>query len=471
MAKDDRFRITFLGAARTVTGSMHRLDVREHGFLVDCGMFQGRRNESVHRNRHLPLKAVEADALLLTHAHIDHSGNIPTLVKRGFSGNIHCTNATADLCGAMLKDSARLQMADARWLNEKHAEDPDWEDIEPLYDEEDVKRAMDRFIPHDYEEVFELSPVVNARFIDAGHVLGSASAIIDVKLNGHRRRVAFSGDIGRRNMPILRDPVPPRNPDYVVMETTYGNRMHAPSEQMQDQLLDVIQTARARGGKIIIPSFALERTQEIVFALNQLRKSKRLDSIPVYVDSPLAINLTQVFRQHSECYDSETIAFDDAHGDPFGFDMLTFVNSVDESKQLNEKPGPMIIISASGMCEGGRIVHHLRNSVEDDKNTIVIVGYMAQHTLGRRIVERRPRVRIFGVERDLYAQVRVLNAFSAHADRDELLWWTDCCGQQVRQHFLVHGDEDQSEAFQGHLELRKKKAVVPHENETFDLTY
>jgi metallo-beta-lactamase family protein len=471
MAKDDRFRITFLGAARTVTGSMHRLDVREHGFLVDCGMFQGKRGEAMHRNRNLPKKAIEADDLLLTHAHIDHSGNIPTLVKRGFQGNIHCTSATADLCRAMLKDSARLQMQDARWLNSQHEDDPNWEDIEPLYREEDVDRALQRFVPHDYDEVFELSPVVRAHFIDAGHVLGSASAIIDVKLNGHRRRVAFSGDIGRRNMPILRDPVPPRNPDYVVMETTYGNRMHAKAERMQDQLLEVINVARKKGGKIIIPSFALERTQEVVFALNQLKKSKRLDPIPVYVDSPLAVNLTEVFRQHEECYDAHTLAFDDAHGDPFGFDMLTLVQSVDESKRLNTMPGPMIIISASGMCEGGRIVHHLRNAIEDDKNTIVIVGYQAQHTLGRRIVERRNRVKIFGVERDLYAEVRVLNAFSAHADRDELLWWTDQCGKQVRQFFLVHGDEDQSEAFQGHLAKRHQKGVVPRENETIDLEY
>jgi metallo-beta-lactamase family protein len=471
MAKDDRFRLTFLGAARTVTGSMHRLEVRDRAFLVDCGMYQGRRHDATHRNRHLPNKATEADDVLLTHAHIDHSGNIPTLVKRGFKGNIHCTHATAELCGAMLKDSARLQMHDARWLNKKHADDPDWEDIEPLYREEDVDRAMERFIPHDYDEVFELSPVVHAHFIDAGHVLGSASAIVDVKLNGHRRRVAFSGDIGRRNLPILRDPTPPHNPDYVVMETTYGNRMHAPAPRMQDQLLDAIDTARARGGKIIIPSFALERTQEVVFALNQLRKSGRLKPIPVYVDSPLAVNLTEIFRRHDECYDAETMAFDNSHGDPFGFDMLTLVQSVEESKRLNAAPGPMIIISASGMCEGGRIVHHLRNSVENDKNMVIIVGYMAQHTLGRRIVERRDRVKIFGVERDLYAEVRVLNAFSAHADRDELLWWVDNCGQQVRQFFLVHGDEDQSEAFQEHLEKRHRKALVPRENQSVDLDY
>lgn len=471
MSKEDRFRISFLGAAGTVTGSMHMLEVRDQAFLVDCGMFQGRRKDADHRNRNIPKKATAANDLLLTHAHIDHSGNLPTLVKRGFKGNIHCTRATADLCAAMLKDSARIQEHDARWWNKKHVDDPDWVEIEPLYDEEDAERALERFIPHDYDKEFQLSDCVRANFIDAGHVLGSASAIVDVKLNGHRRRVAFSGDIGRRNLPILRDPVPPDHPDYVVMETTYGNRMHAAAAGMQDQLLDAINVARARGGKIIIPSFALERTQEIVFALNQLRKSNRLKPIPVYVDSPLAVNLTGVFRNHDECYDAETVAFDDAHGDPFGFDMLTLTQSVDESKALNTMDGPMIIISASGMCEGGRIVHHLRNSVEDPKNMVIIVGYQAQHTLGRRIVERRQRVKIFGVERDLIAEVRVLNAFSAHADRDELLWWVDQCGSQVRSFFLVHGDPDQSEAFAKHLASRNRKGVVPKEGDTIDLEY
>ena len=254
MKHDDRFRLTFLGAAGTVTGSMHLLDVREKSFLVDCGLFQGRRSEANHRNRNVPRAAIEAEDVLLTHAHIDHSGNLPNLVKRGFKGSIHCTSATADLCAAMLRDAARIQVHDAKWWNRKHRDDPDWVDIEPIYDEEDAERALDRFTPHDYDEVFELMPGVTARFIDAGHVLGSASAIVDVKLNGHRRRVSFSGDIGRRNLPILRDPTPPEVPDYVVMETTYGNRLHADVVEMQDQLLDAIETVRKRGGKILIPS-------------------------------------------------------------------------------------------------------------------------------------------------------------------------------------------------------------------------
>jgi metallo-beta-lactamase family protein len=312
---------------------------------------------------------------------------------------------------------------------------------------------------------------VTVRFIDAGHVLGSASVLVDVKLNGHRRRLAFSGDIGRRDLPILRDPTIPEKPDYVVMESTYGNRSHAPVQRMDDQLLDAIRTAAGRGGKIVIPSFALERTQEIVFALNRLIRGGRLEPLPVYLDSPLATNLTEVFRRHPECYDREAAAFDRAHGDPFGFGMLTMVESVDQSKRLNDMSGPMIIISASGMCEGGRVVHHLRNSVENPNNMVIIVGYQAQHTLGRRIVERRPRVKIFGVERDLHAEVRVLNSFSAHADKDELLRWAEACGRQVQRFFLVHGDPDQCQALGERLEQRGLDAQVPARGDQADIDY
>lgn len=472
MKNKDRFRLTFLGAAGTVTGSMHLLEVRDRSYLVDCGLYQGRRSESSHRNRNMPRRAREADTVLLTHAHIDHSGNLPTLVKQGFTGAIHCTAATLDLCRAMLRDSARIQMNDARWLNRKYEDDPTWEPIEPIYDEDDAERALERFVPHRYNEPFELAPEVTVQFVDAGHVLGSASAMVDVKLNGHRRRVSFSGDIGRRNLPILCDPVPPEHSDYVVMESTYGDRLHADVVEMQDQLLEAIETVRARGGKMLVPSFALERTQEIVYALNHLRKSGRLKPIPIFVDSPLAVGLTGVFQKHRECYDAETVAWGLDHGDPFAFPTLKLVRSTEDSKALNDAKGPMIIISASGMCEGGRVVHHLRNTIDDFKNMVLIVGYQAQHTLGRRIVERRKRVKIFGVERALNAEVRVLNAFSAHADREELLWWAGECGGQVRQFFLVHGDPDQSEALARHIDDRlRRPSLVPKEGQTVDLEY
>ncbi len=471
MAKENRFRLTFLGAAQTVTGSMHLLEVGPRSLLVDCGLYQGRRNKSRHRNRHISSKACEADAVLLTHAHIDHCGNLPSLVKRGFEGPIHATAATADLCQHMLRDSARIHMSDAAWLNKKNRDNPDWEELEPLYTEEDAEKALSRFEPHAYEEEFELWPGVRTHFIDAGHVLGSATVLVDVKFHGHRRRVAFSGDIGRRKLPILRDPKPPEHADYVVIESTYGNRTHDAVEQMGQQLMEAINTARDRGGKVIMPSFSLERTQEVVFALNRLMTQGKLAPLPVYVDSPLTVNLTEVFRRHPECYDEETNKWDMEHGDPFGFGMLKMVESVDESKALNHLDHPALIISASGMCEGGRIVHHLRNNIEDSKNMVLIVGYQAQHTLGRRIVERRQQVKIFGVPRDLNAEVRVLNSFSAHADRDELLWWAEKCGQQVRRFFTVHGDPDQCSALGGHLEKRGMKATTPARNDRVDLEY
>ena len=462
--------IKFLGAARTVTGSMHLLKVGGRSLLVDCGMFQGRRSEAIEKNRNLPKDAARADALVLTHAHIDHSGVIPRLVKDGFKGKIYCTDATADLCRAMLHDSARIQVNDAKWLNKKNRKDRDWETLEPLYDEEDAEAALQLFEPQAYHSNFSPFDGVTVKLYDAGHILGSASALVEVSESGKQScRVAFSGDIGRRNLPILRDPQPPEGADYVVMESTYGSRTHAPVERMHDQLLEAIEKTRKRGGKIIIPSFALERTQEVVYAINRLIQSGRMKPLPVFLDSPLAINLTEIFRRHDECYDSETNAFDYTTGDPFGFGSLSSTPTVEESKALNNVKEPCIIISASGMCEFGRIVHHLRNNIENPKNMVVIVGYQAQHTLGRRIVERRPQVKIFGVKRPLRAEVKVLNAFSAHADRDELLWWADECGPQVKRYFCVHGDEDQCTALSSQLVERGRKTHVPSQGEEVEL--
>lgn len=469
MSKVDRLGIRFLGAAQTVTGSMHLLEVGSSSLLVDCGMVQGRRRQSIQSNRNPPRAAVDAGAVVLTHAHIDHSGNLPGLVKAGFKGKIHCTSATADLCQYMLLDSAHIQESDAAWLNRKHGKEPGWEEVIPLYTEADAKAAIERFEPHGYEETFSPIPGPNLSFLDAGHILGSASVVVDVATTFGPRRVVFSGDIGRRNLPILRDPTPPTDADFVVMESTYGNRVHAAVQQMQEQLAQAIESARQRGGKVLIPSFSLERTQEIVYALNQLMQDGSLAPIPVYLDSPLAVSLTEVFRRHEECFDAETAAFDKSHGDPFGFDMLRMVTSVEESKKLNRLGEPAVIISASGMCEAGRIVHHLRNNIEDENATVLIVGYQAQHTLGRRLVEGRDKVRIFGVERDVLAKVRVLNAFSAHADRDELLWWASACGKNVRKFFLVHGDPDQCEALGKHLKAQGRQAHVPSLGESVEL--
>jgi metallo-beta-lactamase family protein len=444
-------QIRFLGAAQTVTGSMHRLETDSGSILIDCGLFQGRREESRQKNAHLPREAIEADALILTHAHIDHSGSIPTLCKRGFAGTIWATPATRDLCAYMLRDSARIQEQDARYLNEKFGKDPDWKRIEPLYDDEDAVAALKRFVGVPYGRSFEPLPGVKASFLDAGHILGSAGVMIELNDHGTQRRVMFSGDIGRKNMPILRDPELPQPPvDVVLMESTYGNRVHGDIQSMHDDLARVVGETVARGGKVIVPSFAVGRTQEIIYALAQLVAQKRLPDVPVFIDSPLSVNVTSVFRLHPDCFDTETRAHLEEHGDPFEFAGLRYVSSREESIRLNDLRSPAVIIASSGMCEAGRVLHHIRNNCEDPRNTIMIVGFQAQHTLGRRIVEKRPRIKVLGVERDLHAQVRVMNAFSAHADKNDLRAYAHSCGKDTRI-FLVHGEPESQEALQAQL--------------------
>jgi metallo-beta-lactamase family protein len=453
--------IRFLGAAQAVTGSMHRLDTDAGSILVDCGLFQGRRDESRQKNSHLPDAAQRADTLILTHAHIDHSGSIPTLVKRGFSGRIWATPATRDLCAYMLRDSAHIQEQDARYLNAKFADDPAWKRVEPLYDDEDAVRALTFFQGVPYHSGFEPLPGVKATFLDAGHILGSAGVMIEASSRGKPVRVMFSGDIGRKDMPILRDPELPGPPvDVVLMESTYGNRAHGDIHSMHDDLARTVSETVARGGKVIVPAFAVGRTQEIIYALAQLAAEKRIPEVPIFIDSPLSVNVTSVFRLHPECFDAETRAHLEAHGDPFSFPGVRYVQSVEESKRLNELRSPAILIASSGMCEAGRVLHHLRNNVEDPRNTIMIVGFQAQHTLGRRIVERRPRIRILGVERDLHAQVKVFNAFSAHADKNDLREYARACGPQA--HFaLVHGEPEAQEALSATLRSDGLRVDVP----------
>src|SRR5689334_4424986 len=463
-------RLTFLGAAREVTGSMFVLELASGSLLVDCGFFQGRREESRRRNRSIPRAAIAADAAILTHAHIDHSGSLPTLVKAGFAGSIYATPATRDLCVCMLRDSARIQQADAAYLNRKYADDPDHTTVEPVYDEEDVFRALGQFVSIPYERPFQPLPGVTGRFLNAGHILGSAEVVLEVQEHGTTRRIVFSGDLGRKGLPIISDPQYPEPPiDDVVMESTYGDRLHGNISQMHDDLERVVREAVQRGGKIIVPAFAVGRTQELVYALNELKRQGRLPPIRIFVDSPLAINVTEVFKLHPECFDAEARAFIDKHGDIFGFDGIQYVSSREESIALNHLAGPAMIISAAGMAEAGRVLHHLRNHVEDERNTILIVGFMAQHTLGRRLAERRPRVRIWGVERDLRAHVEVLDAFSAHADRNDLLMYAEKCGQPTRRFFLVHGEPGGQESLAEAMRKRGFRVEIPERGQSVEL--
>jgi metallo-beta-lactamase family protein len=460
-------KLTFFGAAEEVTGSMFLLELEAGTLLVDCGLFQGRRAEARERNRRLPAAVVAADAAILTHAHIDHSGNLPTLVKAGFRGAIHATLATYDLCAYMLRDAARIQEGDAAYLNRKYADEPDFEPVVPLYEEEDAVRALERFVAVPYHLRFTPLPGVTATLLNSGHILGSAEVVLDVTEGGRSRRLVFSGDLGRAGLPIIRDPEhPPRPIDHVIMESTYGNRLHGAVEQMHDDLERIVRETVARGGKIIVPAFAVGRTQEILYVLHELVRAGRLPPIPVYIDSPLATSVTEVFRLHPECFDAETRAFLDERGDLFAFDGVRFVRSREESIALNELGGPAIIISASGMAEAGRILHHLRNHVEDERNTIVIVGFMAQHTLGRRIAERHQRVKIWGVERDLRARVEVLDAFSAHADRNDLMGFAEACGVGTRRFFLVHGEPESQAALRAAMVGRGMSVAVPRRGET-----
>jgi metallo-beta-lactamase family protein len=439
-------RIFFAGAARTVTGSQHLLEFDGTRLLLDCGLYQGRRRESNERNRNLPFDPRGVDAMILSHAHIDHAGNIPTLVKNGFRGGITCTPATRDLCSVMLRDSARIQEADAEFLNRKYGDGLE-EPIVPLYTEADAINALTRFRTLGYRQPAQVLPGVTCTFLDAGHVLGSAIVQLDIDRAPDRLRLVFSGDLGRRNMAILRDPEIPEPPDVLLLETTYGDRLHSPMSGMETQLAEVVNRAVKRKGKILVPSFALERTQEFVYALHRLTVAKAIPPIPIYVDSPLSVRVTEIFKLHPECFDAETQAFLRQNGDPFGFENLRYISDVEDSKALNGQEGPMMIIAASGMCEAGRILHHLRNAVEDAKNMVLIIGYQAQHTLGRRIAERKSVVKIFGVERALEAEVVVMDAFSAHADRDDLLDFVERCRGQLRKVLLIHGEEEQSEAF------------------------
>lgn len=433
-------RLTFWGAARTVTGSMHALELSGRRILLDCGLYQGRRAQARRYNSEAPLRPADVDAVLLSHAHIDHSGLLPKLWKDGFRGSVYATHATRDLCETMLADSAHIQQKDADWVNRREKR-RGRDKIEPLYDRGDAAGVVECFVSVDYDRPFEPFPGLEVVYRDAGHILGSASMVLTMRENGRTVKLGFTGDVGRPRRPILRDPQPMSDCDYLICESTYGGRVHEPADQAKDRLAEVVRATASRGGKVIIPAFAVGRTQEIVFRLDELTNEGRLPPIPVYVDSPLAVNVTDIFKRHPECYDADLVEYMNHDPDPFGFARLTYIRDVAESKRLNTSRLPVVIISASGMCEAGRILHHLRNNVADPKNTVMIVGYCAPHTLGRRIVEGEREIRIFGERHRLRAQVEVMNAYSAHADEPELVDFVGHLDRsRLKRIFLVHGD-------------------------------
>ena len=442
--------ILFHGAAGQVTGSMHILEVAGKRIVLDCGLFQGRRKESEIANRSFPVAPGDIDAVLLSHAHIDHSGRLPKLAGEGFEGTIHCTLATRDLAAVLLQDSAHIQMEDARYLNKKRrkkGEPP----VEPLYGPEDVVTALRSMTGHPYDRWFHVVDGVQARFFDAGHMLGSAGILVRAQEDSKRVTIAFTGDVGRCGVPILRDPTPLPPCDYIISESTYGGRHSDPVVQMKPRLADAVRRTIARGGKVIIPAFSVGRTQTLLYYLNQLFADKEIDPIKVYVDSPLAINATDVFKMHAECYDRDATTFLYEVGHVLSGPNVTFVREPSESKRLNLRRKPAIIIAASGMCEAGRILHHLKHGVQRDRNTIMIVGYQAEHTLGRRIVEREQFVKIYGTRYRLKAEVVVFNGFSSHADTDELFAHLSPRSADCRACFLVHGEHDQASALRDRL--------------------
>ena len=461
--------ITPLGAAKTVTGSMHLISNGKHKILLDCGLFQGRRQQARERNEALRVDHKEIDAVVLSHAHIDHSGSLPRLYKLGYRGPIFATPATRDLCAVMLEDSAAIQAQDARYINRAiRRGDSQMLPVEPLYDSSDVVGVLEHMVGLPYRRRQSILPGVTLTFYDAGHVLGSATVALDIDDAGLKRRLLFTGDLGRSNMPILRDPDIPDGVNILISEGTYGDREHGPIEEVEEELAEVICDVHTKGGKVVIPTFALERAQEIVFSLKRLFMAGRLPKIPIYVDSPLTVRITEVFRMHPECYDASTRELLHGGQSPFDFPELKYVTSVEESKKIDATDEPCVIISASGMCEFGRVVHHLNAIIGDKRSMIVIVGFQAQHTLGRRFVEGRAKVRILGVMRERIARVKVLNGFSAHADKNDLIRFAEGVRERgpLRHVLLVHGDERPLDSLKDELTQRGfPNVVVPDEGE------
>jgi metallo-beta-lactamase family protein len=441
-------KLTFWGAAGAVTGSMHLVESGGKRTLLDCGLNQGRRKLTDAKNRNLPFPGSSIDSVVLSHAHIDHAGNLPTLVKNGFAGPIYATPATVDLCNWMLRDTAHIQEHDAEYLNKRR----DHRNLAglvngqvvPLYTTPDAERTLPLFQPVPYHTPHALAPGLVYESRDAGHILGSSWVMLREESGGKVVRLAFSGDLGRPGLPIIRDPEPLEPVDYLILESTYGGRLHKNVDHVVNKLADVINRTARRGGHIIVPAFAVSRTQQLVLMLHELTDQKRIPDIPIFADSPLALNITQVHRDHPECFDEEAREFLNHQQDPFGFGRLKYIREAADSKKLNDLHGPFVVISASGMCEQGRILHHLRNGIEDPRNTVLITGFQAADTLGRKLIEKWQEVLIFGEPMRVRAEISSLDELSGHADQRELLEWVAPLARSIRKVFLVHGEPEQA---------------------------
>jgi metallo-beta-lactamase family protein len=468
-------KVTFRGAAGCVTGSMHQVESGGRRYLLDCGLNQGRRKDAEEKNRNLGFEASSIRSVVLSHAHIDHSGNLPTLVKNGFGGPIYSTPATIDLCNWMLRDTAHIHEKDAEFLNKRHEhrKSKGLGDgyVVPLYTMADAERTLPLFQPVAYHSPQKLGPELIYVAYDAGHILGSSFVVLHETSNGSQVRLGFSGDIGRPNLPIIRDPETMPPVEYLIMESTYGGRLHKDVSHVINKLRDVVNRTASRGGRIIVPAFAVGRTQQLVLLLHQLANEKQIPNIPIFVDSPLAKNVTQVHRDHPECFDDETREYLTHHEDPFGFQRLQYIRDAEESKKLNDLHGPFVVISASGMCEAGRILHHLRNNIEDPRNTVLITGFQAEDTLGRKLVEKWKEVLIFGEPMRVRAEIASLDELSGHADQHELLAWIEPLAPTLRRVFLVHGEAQQAATLAKLLQSAYGlEVVIPKPGESFELT-
>ncbi len=463
-------KIHFNGAAQTVTGSQFHIEVNGANILLDCGLYQGKRDDFYSFNQKFQFSPHKIDALLLSHAHIDHSGNIPNLVKQGFDNPIYATRATCELTEIMLQDSAHIHESDAEYINKKRAR-KGLSKVEPLYTTLDAIQATHMFRSVEYEKPFQPVDRITARFVEAGHILGSAAIVLDINEGGRKSRVWFSGDIGREKLPLLKDPVLPTDSQILIMESTYGDKPHRDPEQAFVEFRQVVMKTIERGGKVIIPAFAVGRTQELVYFLNIMLANRDIPPIPIFVDSPLAVNATDIFRKYSYLFDDETKQFvEKGNHKALAYPNLTYTRSVAESKALNDRFEPMIIISASGMAESGRILHHLRNNIENPKNTIMIVSYQAPQTLGRRLAERQKMVRIFGQIFEVNAEIATIGGLSAHAGQNMLVKYALHSQETISNIFLVHGESDAAMALKEKLNSAGMKNVFyPQRGESVEI--